>query len=108
MIDLDKLDALHAAATPGEMTFGVRADETAWYSIGDPCDGPHVQGDIYIDRANLHCIAATYNAYPAISKELRALLVQNGNLRIELELALLALGKREPEPETYTIGGSSE
>ena len=44
---------------------------------------------------------AIWGHYPAISKELRKLLN-------ELELARLALAKREPEPETYTIGGSSE
>ncbi len=31
---------------------------------------------------------------------------ENEQLRNELELARLALAKREPEPETYTIGGS--
>ena len=32
----------------------------------------------------------------------------NERLTTELELARLALAKREPEPQTYTIGGSSE
>jgi hypothetical protein len=71
-VDLDALDALHAAATPGEFSFGVRDDGSAWYSIGLPLS-EHIQGDIYCDRHNLKFIAALHNAYPAIAAELRAL-----------------------------------
>ena len=43
-----------------------------------------------------------------IEVAINALVYERDNLRNELELSRLALAKREPEPETYTIGGSSE
>lgn len=72
-VDLDRLDALFAAATPGEMTYGIRSDDSAWFSIGNHRAGPHIQGDIYCDESNLAFLAALRNNFPALAAELRTL-----------------------------------
>lgn len=92
-VDLDRLDALFAAATPGEMTYGIRSDESAWFSIGNPRTGPHIQGDIYCDESNLAFLAAIRNNYPALAAELRTLRarvaeLEQGNISHETANAL--------------------
>ena len=91
-VDLDRLDALFAAATPGEMTYGIRHDESAWFSIGNHRTGPHIQGDIYCDESNLAFLAAIRNNFPALAAELRTLRARvaeleadNDELRVALE-----------------------
>lgn len=64
---LAELDRLHAAAL---FQYGVRRDESAWYSLGDHTTGPHIQGDIYADRELLTRLATVWNAYPALRKRL--------------------------------------
>ena len=88
MTDLDQLDALHAAATPGE-----------WYQLlvsdflnEEPEDidirGLHgalvatalVDAGLAQYRANASYIVGAHNAWPAISKELRELRVERDQL----------------------------
>ena len=40
------------AATPGEITYGVRHDGSRWLSIGNPRTGPHIQADWEFDENN--------------------------------------------------------
>ena len=106
MTDLDQLDALHAAATPGE-----------WYQLlvsdflnEEPEDidirGLHgalvatalVDAGLAQYRANASYIVGAHNAWPAISKELRELRVErdqliadNDRLRLALKSAVEAI-----------------
>lgn len=77
MSDIEKtiaeLNRLHAAATPGEMSYGVRSDATIWFSIGDPKSGPHIQGDVEIDEGNLKYLTSLHKAWPAIAARLASL-----------------------------------
>ena len=67
--ELAELRRLHAAAL---FRYGVRDDESAWYSIGDPKTGPHIQGDIYADEQTLVRLAAVWSAFPGLLARLEA------------------------------------
>lgn len=76
----EELDALHAAATPGPMEYGIRLDGAAWYSIGVPLAGKHIAGDIYADEADLAFMTAMYNAWPTVSARLAELEERDNHL----------------------------
>ena len=70
-VDLDALDALHAAATAGEWTncFGDTVDSVNGARIAwcDTDVGPDDDGEFH----NAALIVALHNAYPALAAELR-------------------------------------
>jgi hypothetical protein len=86
-LDLDALDQLHAAATPGEWSVEVEEygasgcvaipeinrnfHDTEW---ADPLDFER-------DQSNAAAIAALHNAYPEIAEEIRTLRQQIGMIR---------------------------
>ena len=72
-MDRAELRRLRDAATKGEMKYGIRDDDSAWYSIGDPKSGPHIQGDIYCDQETMAYITAAFNALPALLDQIDAL-----------------------------------
>lgn len=69
-INITELRRLYIAATPGEMKYGIREDDTAWFSIGDPVNGPHIQGDIYCAEPDLAYLTAAHNALPGLQDRL--------------------------------------
>jgi hypothetical protein len=75
-VDLDALDAAHAAATPGEWEVRIpfpKFPDLAADVWVDP-DGPNLQHVVKIERnatATATAIAALHNAYPAMAAELR-------------------------------------
>lgn len=84
MIDLEKLDALHAAATPGELqSAGHRLSHSKNTSIhlsiehideiGQPRYWTPYQAIPFARQEDATWHAALHNAYPALSKELREL-----------------------------------
>lgn len=81
--ELAELRRLHAAAI---FRYGVRADDSAWYSIGDPTTGPHIQGDIYADEETLARLAAVWNAFPSILARLEAAEREREEARKEVDL----------------------
>ena len=83
MIDIDKLDRLHAEASPGRWR-GDRYDGTVKYSLlggtelsplcvvqGNDGEGHETYG--FHRGEDERCVMALHNAWPAISRELRAL-----------------------------------
>ena len=52
--------------TPGRMTWKRRPDGSLYYVIGDHKTGPHAQGDIYIEEADLRRLVACWNACDGI------------------------------------------
>jgi hypothetical protein len=51
------------------MTWKRRPDGSLLYVIGDHKAGPHAQGDIYIEEADLRRLAACWNACAGVSTE---------------------------------------
>lgn len=100
MIDLDALDALHAAATPGEWQAvmnhcycEIRVEDG---QIGDMCASTcwsENNDNLELSEANAKVAAALHNAYPAISKELRELRTERDWLKHEQSLLLEAYVK---------------
>lgn len=78
-IDLDHLDALYVAATPGDWrrvyVYNI-SNSVGWVARVDA-------GEPTAD-----CIVALYNAWPAVSAELRRLRAENEKLRAERDGAV--------------------
>ena len=81
---------IEAKATPGQFKFGIRGDDSAWFSIGDPVTGPHTQGDIYCDAENLTAIALACNNFHALVEELLARRSELEAWKHEREMTLAA------------------
>lgn len=73
MIDIDELDRMYAAATPGQaeavLDDRIVRVRVAGYPYADIVKYASVEADL----ADAKLIAALHNAWPAISRELRAL-----------------------------------
>lgn len=80
--DLDRLDALHAAATPGEWTIESSGNPYIM-GVADLGEVETVAESTF--TSNKRLIVAMHNAWPAISAELRRLRAEVAEARKELE-----------------------
>ena len=69
MTNLDELERLHAAATPGEWRLVTDTGEV----FADNTHRAGVRGASPSSNADVHCAVATHNALPGLIAELRAL-----------------------------------
>jgi len=68
--------------TEGRMTWHRRKDGSLIYVIGNVTFGPHAQGDIYINEADLRRIAACWNALEGVpTEEIETVLIHGKALK---------------------------
>lgn len=89
--------------TDGRMTWHVRKDGSLIYIIGNVLDGPHAQGDIYINATDLRRIAACWNACIDVETErLEEHPAPFSDLRQERDALAVRVRKLEAERDAIT------
>ena len=68
---VERLGELLAKATPGKFVGRMRKDESIYVSVGDPLNGPHAQGDVYLPHADVEVMVAAVNALPELLRVYR-------------------------------------
>lgn len=98
MINLNELRELRAAAGNGQL-------EANHFCIAAHNAMPALIAELEIERKRAAALEKLANNLTVSCGQKNARIAE---LEAQLELASLALAKREPEPVTFTIGGTSE